>query len=249
VVDPDQIEGEGGTQGDRFRASTPPRLSGARRRLSVALLLIGLLLLAETALTVTWQEPFTAAYARYAQGALSGELARVEGSGEARAGRRGGSGGRSVKRRLRAEAVAFERAIAEGTPVGRIFIEKLGVNAVVVEGADPDALTAGPGHYPRTALPGERGTVGIAGHRTTYSAPFRRIDRLGRGERIFVRMPYGLFTYEVESQQIVSPDRVEVLNRANDDRLVLTACHPPQSSAQRIVVFARLVRQAPPRAL
>jgi sortase A len=88
--------------------------------------------------------------------------------------------------------------------------------------------------------------VGIAGHRTTYSAPFRRIDRLADGERIFIRMPYGLFTYEVEGQQIVSPERVDVLNCTRHSRLVLTACHPPESAAQRIVVFAKLVRQERP---
>jgi sortase A len=252
VVDPDESKGERRPNGDRRRAPTRPRLSGARRSLSAALLLVGFLLLAETALTVTWQEPFSAIYARHAQGALGRELARVEGSADARAERRARrhSSRRShARRRFRGEAVAFGRGLDEGTPLGRIFIEKLAVNAVLVEGADPDALTVGPGHYPKTALPGDRGTVGIAGHRTTFSAPFRRIDRLERGERIFIRMPYGLFTYEVDGQQIVSPDRVEVLNRSDHDRLVLTACHPPQSSAQRIVVFARLVRRAPPSAL
>ena len=98
----------------------------------------------------------------------------------------------------------------------------------------------GPGHYPETPLPGARGTVAIAGHRTTYGAPFRRVDRLERGDPIELRMPYGRFTYRVERTRVVAPTATWVTRRVAYDRLVLTACHPLYSAAGRIVVFARL---------
>jgi sortase A len=94
-------------------------------------------------------------------------------------------------------------------------------------------------------MPGLRGTVGVAGHRTTYGAPFRHLDALDDGDHVVVEMPYGRFTYEVESQRIVKPSATWVVKRVGHDRLVLTACHPLYSAAERIVVFARLVRSEP----
>jgi sortase A len=91
--------------------------------------------------------------------------------------------------------------------------------------------------------------VGIAGHRTTYGAPFRRIDRLRRGDAIRVVMPYGTFTYRVERRRIVAPTAVWVTDRVGYDRLILSACHPLYSAAQRIVVFARLEAATPRGAL
>jgi len=229
------------------RPSTTP-LSPLRRSVSVALLLVGLVLLTDAGLAVWWQEPVSALYARYAQAALGEDLERSEARSalDGRHRRRAQKGrSRSTVREMTADAVALKRTIKPGTPLGRIFIDRLGVTAVLVEGASPNALTSGPGHYPKTALPGQKGTVGVAGHRTTFSAPFREIDQLRGGEQVYIRMPYGLFTYVVEGQEIVAPDRVDVLSRVDENRLVLTACHPLHSAAQRIVVTARLVRQKP----
>ena len=116
----------------------------------------------------------------------------------------------------------------------------------MVEGVDPASLRKGPGHYPDTAMPGERGTVAVAGHRTTYLAPFRHIDELDRGDRVVISMPYGRFVYRVERTRIVDPTALWVLRRVGYDRLVLTACHPLYSAARRIVVFARFERRRPP---
>jgi sortase A len=116
------------------------------------------------------------------------------------------------------------------------------VNKVVVEGTDGSSLRKGPGHYPETPLPGIRGTVAIAGHRTTYGAPFNDLDKLEDDDEIVVEMPYGRFVYEVEREQIVDPTATWVTKRVRHDRLVLTACHPKYSAAQRIVIFARQVR-------
>ena len=77
---------------------------------------------------------------------------------------------------------------------------------IVVQGTEAGDLRKGPGHYPSTAFPGEGSTVAIAGHRTTYGAPFRHVDELERGDRIIMRMPYGRLTYRVERTRIVDPD-------------------------------------------
>lgn len=116
----------------------------------------------------------------------------------------------------------------------------------MVQGTDTATLRKGPGHYPETALPGQRGSVGIAGHRTTYLAPFRHIDKIEEGDEAVVEMPYGQFTYRLEKQRIVEPTQVGVVRNVDHDRLVLTACHPVYSAEKRIVVFMRLVNIEPP---
>jgi sortase A len=120
---------------------------------------------------------------------------------------------------------------------------------VVVEGTTTDVLPKGPGHYPETPLPGAPGTVAFAGHRTTYGAPFRHVDELKAGDRIDLEMPYAKVTYAVEKLRIVKPTDTYVTARRNYNRLVLTACHPLYSAAQRIVVFARQVKAEPSRSL
>jgi sortase A len=117
----------------------------------------------------------------------------------------------------------------------------------MVEGTDHDSLTKGPGHYPDTPLPGQRGTVGIAGHRTTYLAPFRKVDKLKKGDPVIVDMTYGRFVYTVEKTKIVDPSQTEVKRKVGYDRLILSACHPPYSAAERIVVFARFSSREPAR--
>jgi sortase A len=90
-------------------------------------------------------------------------------------------------------------------------------------------------------MPGLPGTVAIAGHRTTYLAPFRHVDQLKAGDRITLTMPYGRFTYDIEKTQIVKPTALWVTKAVVHDRLVLSACHPLYSASHRIIVFARLV--------
>ena len=107
-------------------------------------------------------------------------------------------------------------------------------------------LKRGPGHYPDSPLPGQPGNAAIAGHRTTYGAPFNRLDELEQGDEILVTTAQGAFRYEVQRQLIVNPDQVEVLDDFGDDRLTLTACHPKYSARQRIVVVASLVGDAAP---
>lgn len=240
----------------RGRRSSGQNRAGARRlatRLRIAfgalLLVVGVLLVAETVLTVEWKEPFTSITAARKQRQLSRDLARLERApptpaqlaNERAAARRHGL--RLVRARRRQMALLarhLARTARTGAPLGRIVIPKLGARFVVVQGADEQSLKSGPGHYEWTSLPGQQGTIAIAGHRTTYLAPFRHIDRLRPGDAIRLEMPYGTFAYRVERSEIVSPEQASVLRRVRETRLVLTACHPLYSAAQRIVVFARL---------
>jgi sortase A len=130
--------------------------------------------------------------------------------------------------------------------MARIVIPDIGVDKIVVQGVSLEDLKHGPGHYPDTPLPGQPGNAAIAGHRTTYGAPFNRIDELENGDEILITTVQGSFAYEVIGQQIVSPSQVEVLNNQGDNRLTLTACHPKFSASQRIVVSATLVGPAAP---
>lgn len=130
-----------------------------------------------------------------------------------------------------------------GEPFAQIRIPRIGADDIVVQGISRDDLRKGPGHYPDTPLPGQEGNVAIAGHRTTYGAPFGDLEQLEEGDRIFVRTAYGDFTYEVFlADFVVRPTDVKVLDR---DRfrpaiLTLTTCHPKFSAAQRLVVQAAL---------
>jgi sortase A len=212
------------------------------RGFSTVLICIGLLLIADVVLTLVWEEPVSSLHAWNQQRKLDDRLEKLERGGPSRAERRVLAQLPDPERRLRFAARAALRRAHAGDPVGRLRVAAIGLDEVVVNGTDSRSLRSGPGHYPRTPLPGARGTVAIAGHRTTYGAPFRRVDDLEKGDPIELRMPYGRFTYRVERTQIVAPTATWVTRRVGYDQLVLTACHPLYSAAQRIVVFARLER-------
>lgn len=215
------------------------------RTASSVLIAAGALLIADAVLTVAWQEPSSALYSYLEQRKLSKQLAGLRTLDLPPVDRRALASLRSDSRRLAFAARSLDRQAKDGEPVGRINMPRIGVSTVVVAGTGGDDLRKGPGHYPDTPLPGRRGTVGIAGHRTTYGAPFRKIDKLRKGNRIEVEMPYGSFLYEVERTRIVPPTATWVTDRVSYDRLVLSACHPLYSAEKRIVVFARLVRSEP----
>jgi sortase A len=215
------------------------------RALSTVLIAAGFLLLADAAATVAWQEPVSAILGRLQQDKLSGQLHRLERSAPSPVEAKVLRALPDSRRRLAFLARSLKRRAGDGQAVGRIRIPRIGASFVVVKGTDTADLRRGPGSYPQTPLPGAPGTTAIAGHRTTYGAPFRHIDRLTTGNRITVTMPYGRFTYRVQSKRIVGPDAIWVINRVGYDRLVLSACHPLYSASKRIVVFARLVETQP----
>ena len=127
-----------------------------------------------------------------------------------------------------------------GESVANIRIPKIGVDKYVVQGVGLTDLRKGPGHYPQTPLPGEQGNAAIAGHRTTYGAPFNRLDELAPGDDVLVTTLKGSFTYKVASSHVVKPDQVEVLDPTPTPTLTLTTCNPKYSASQRLVVVANL---------
>jgi sortase A len=217
----------------------------ALRVLSTLLIVAGALMLADAAATIAWQEPLSALYASREQGKLQNRLDAIERAPLAAVDQRALRRLRDPSRRLAFAARALRRSSEPGDPLGRIEIPSIGVSDIFVEGTGTSDLRKGPGHYPATPLPGERGTVGIAGHRTTYGAPFRRLNGVKRRDRITLTTPYGRFVYRVERTRIVPPTATWVTDRVSYDRLILSACHPLYSAAQRIVVFARLERATP----
>ena len=223
-------------------ATAPParRLRRALRALSTVMIVAGVILLADAGVTLVWQEPVSAVYAHFRQGELNDQLEALEQAPLAPAEQRALEKIPDPRRKLAFRARALGRRLEPGDAMGRIVMPSIGVSEVFVEGTEAGDLRAGPGHYAETPLPGERGTVAIAGHRTTYGAPFRRVDQLDAGDRIELRMPYGRFVYRVERTRIVEPTETSVIDRVDHNRLVLSACHPLYSAAQRIIVFARL---------
>src|SRR5215212_2777166 len=215
------------------------------RPLSAVLVVVGALLVLDAVVTLVWQEPVSALYAKLQQGRLDDRLAQLEGREPTKVDRKVLSRLGTLDRRLAYAARALNRRTPDGQPLGRIRIPSIGVSSVLVAGTDTSSLRLGPGHYTGTPLPGARGTVAIAGHRTTYGAPFRRLDKLARGDRIELEMPYGTFTYAVDRRRIVPPTATWVTRRVRHDQLILSACHPLYSAAKRIVVFARLARAKP----
>jgi len=216
------------------------------RALSTVLITSGLLMLIDAGLTVAWQEPVSAVYSHFVQGQLGDDLRELELAGPTDVDLAALRSLEDERARIAFLARGLRRRSDAGDAVARIRVPSAAINKVVVNGTDGASLRKGPGLYDDHPFPGAPGTVAIAGHRTTYGAPFRRLNRVGKGDEITVEMPYGTFTYRVEKTAIVDDSAVEVVRRVSYDRLVLTACHPLYSAAQRIVVFARF-QSAEPR--
>jgi sortase A len=188
------------------------------RFVASVMMVSGALLITDAAVTLLWQEPVSALVAEREQAELEDAL-------------------------FDPPERVVRRMPLKGDAIARLEIPAIGVSEYVVEGTDTGSLRKGPGHYPETPLPGERGTAAIAGHRTTYGAPFREIDQLERGDRIVVDMPDGRFVYRVERTRIVDDQDLSVLEPKGYRRLMLSACHPLYSAAERVIVFARQVRR------
>jgi sortase A len=137
----------------------------------------------------------------------------------------------------------------DGNPVGILRIAKIGLNKVIVQGTSDSDLRLGPGHYPGTPLPGEEGNAAIAGHRTTYGAPFFNLDELKPGDPIVITTVQGTFTYDVMNTVIVNPSDTSVVDDTTTPELTLTTCNPRFSASTRLVVHAKLVSTPAPTAL
>ena len=227
-----------------------------RRRLGAVLAVLGVLVAAYAATVVFWRDPATDLYARWKQHTLSQDLdeafaeqepiVALPAAGESEA-------APTEEELLAAEKLAVARAANElhaklklGKALGRLTVPRMGLKTVFVHGTrwGPD-LSQGPGHFPQTSLPGVGRTMAIAGHRTTFGAPFRDIDELRKGDPIAVELPYATFHYRVFAHEIVDNEDWSVIRDRGFDTLVLSACHPLYSAKQRWIVYARLVQVDP----
>ena len=217
-----------------------------RRRLlrdfAAVLILAGSLLTLDVVVTLLWREPVTAVIGTIKRGEIDQRFLGMKLTG---LDEHALASLTSTAQRIAFLARKEQREVTTGAAIGRIVIPRIAADYEIVQGTDAGSLEQGPGHYPGTAFPGLGQTVGIAGHRTTYLAPFRRIDALRPGDPIVVEMPYATFTYRVQYLRIVLPNDIGVVDDVGYERLVLSACNPLYSAAQRIVVFARLAEVEP----
>ena len=204
------------------------------------LITAGIVVLADAGITLVWQEPLSAAYASLKQSQAQDQLNKLESEFPTPADLAAIANVKGEANKARVLADRFTPHLIEGHAIGRIIIDRIGLNIVVVQGTNTSSLERGPGHYKATPIPGQPGTVAIAGHRTTYLAPFRHIDQIQNGDTVRIEMPYAAFTYTVYKHEVVSPGDISVINPVGFDQLVLTACHPPYSAASRWVTFAKL---------
>ena len=201
------------------------------------------LLAAAWALTVwRWQDPFTALYTAHQQRNLETEYVREEANYRPPVIRRKP---RDPLQGIRRAATRYRRQLERGDAVGRITVPRLDLNAIVVEGTDHASLTKGPGRYTRSYVPGEGELIYIAGHRTTYGAPLAHINRIRKGDRVTLKVPYGKFVYRVTGHVIVPADDVARLQSTGHEEIALQACHPRFFATQRYIVYAKPVSVTP----
>jgi sortase A len=216
-----------------------------RHRLGTLLLIIGIGVLVWTATVYLWKDPFTTAYTAYEQRQLASNL---DGQFENWTPQPSSKPKPQppAKPTLRhddvsSEAKRFRLASGDGDAIARLRVPRLGLSLVVVNGTNTSDLRRGPGRQMDTYMPGEGRLVYVAGHRTTYGAPFSNIDRLKAGDAISVELPYGSVHYRVTRHRIVDDNDLSVLDSRGREELVLQACHPRFFASQRYLVYARPV--------
>jgi sortase A len=212
------------------------------RIVSTMLITAGIVVLADAGLTLVWQEPFSAAYGAIQQSKAADQLNELESQYPTPADLAAIANVKGQAAKARILADRFTPHLIEGHAIGRIKIDRIGLDIVVVQGTNTSSLQKGPGHYKATPIPGQPGTVAIAGHRTTYLAPFRHINDIHNGDQVRIEMPYAAFTYTVYKHEIVDPGDVGILKPAGFDQLVMTACDPPYSAEHRYALFSKLTR-------
>ena len=209
------------------------------RRAGTALIVAGALVLVWTIVVWRWQDPFTALYTTWEQRGLATQLQH-----EMRA-YQPARNLASESLTLASDARRFQLHAVRGHAIGRIVIGRIGLNMVVVDGADHESLKKGPGLDTATHMPGENRLVYIVGHRTTYLAPFAHIDAIKPGDYVRLEMPYGTFVYRVYTHRIVKANDLSVLRSPNHELLELQACHPRFFATHRYIVYARLQAEIP----
>jgi sortase A len=219
-----------------------------RHRLGTLLLVVGIGILGWAATVYLWKDPFTTAYTAYEQRKLESSLnhqfeawrpLRTPVSRPVKP-----TSGKPTRRPhddVRSEARRYRLASHDGDAVAKLRIPRLDLDAVVVNGTSVSDLRRGPGRQLETYMPGERQLVYVAGHRTTYGAPFSDIDRMRPGDKITFELPYATIEYKVMGHRIVDDNDLSVLKTQGHEELVLQACHPRFFASERYLVYARPV--------
>jgi sortase A len=208
------------------------------------LAIAGVALLVWVVVVWRWQDPFTALYTSWKQHQLSDSYERKAEAYQTTPPKPGASLAATTAQ-IRAQARRYRLEAKRGQGIGRIRVPRLGLNMVLVEGTDDATLKKGPGRDRRTYMPGEGQLVYIAGHRTTYLAPFAHIERLEPGDPVTLEVPYGTFIYRVFKHRIVTADNLSVLRSHGHEIVELQACHPRFFASHRYIAYARLVRVDP----
>ena len=205
----------------------------------------GLAMLVWVLVVWRWQDPFTALYTHWKQHQLSQSYERRFSDYRPAQLRQNGASLSATTTAIAREARLYRLHSARGQAIGRIRVPRLGLNMILVNGTDHDSLTKGPGRDRRTYMPGEGQLVYIAGHRTTYLAPFAHIERLRRGDGVTLEVPYATFRYRVFKHRIVGANEMSVLRSHGREVVELQACHPRFFASERYIAYARLVRVEP----
>jgi sortase A len=190
-----------------------------------------------------WQDPFTALYTRWQQHRLASSY--DERFAKFRPLRPAGASLAAERQTIARDAARYRRDSKEGEAIGRIKVPRLGLNMILVNGTDESTLEKGPGRDLRTFMPGQGQLVYIAGHRTTYLAPFSHIDALRPGDRVTLEMPYATFVYRIGWHRIVPSDDLAVLKSHGHEVVILQACHPRFFATHRYLAYAVPVRVEP----
>ena len=217
-------------------------MRGRVHLLGTLLAIAGVLTLGWALLVWQWQDPFTALYTTWKQHQLASQYDK-----RARTFTTTISGPtvKAERASIAREAKRYRLSSKRGQVIGRIRVPRMGINMLLVNGTDHDTLKKGPGRDGRTFMPGENRLVYIAGHRTTYLAPFSHIDRLRRGDRVTIDVPYATFIYAVTRHRIVKSTDLSVLRSPRRELVELQACHPRFFATHRYIAYAKLLRVEP----
>jgi sortase A len=210
--------------------------------LGTLLVVAGALTLGWALLVWQWQDPFTALYTTWKQHQLASQYDKRARSFTTTI---SGPTVKAERASIAREAKLYRMSSKRGQVIGRLRVPRMGINMLLVNGTDHDTLKKGPGRDGRTFMPGENRLVYIAGHRTTYLAPFSHIDRLRRGDRVTIEVPYGTFVYAVTRHRIVKSTDLSVLRSPRHELVELQACHPRFFASHRYIAYAKLLRVEP----
>jgi sortase A len=221
------------------------RLRRPVRVFGTLLLVAGVLTLAWVVVVWRWEDPFTAIQTYFSQKHLKSTYVERSVTFQRTLPKKPAKDPAVAWRDARRAANTYASTLTVGGPVGRLKIGRLGLEIYVVQGTDHESLKKGPGHYLDSALPGQGKLIYIAGHRTTYLAPFAHIDDIRNGDYMTLEVPYGTFEYRAVRHYVVPADDLAVLKNTGHEILRLQACHPRFFATHRYIVDAKLVAFTP----